>query len=44
MKNVKMPQLGMPLRLKLCGTVQTSSFDMIIYLLGKDEVLKRIRS
>jgi glutamyl-tRNA synthetase len=40
---LKMPQIGMPLRLKLCGTTQTPSFDMILYLLGKDEVLKRIR-
>lgn len=42
--NVKMPQLGMPLRLKLCGTTHTPSFDAIIYLLGKNEVQKRIGS
>lgn len=42
--NVKMPQLGMPLRLKLCGTTHTPSFDAVIHLLGKETVLKRIRS
>ena len=42
--NIKMPQLGMPLRLKLCGTTHTPSFDAIIYLLGKNEVQKRIGS
>lgn len=41
--NVKMPQLGMPLRLKLCGTTHTPSFDMVLLLLGKDEVLARLR-
>jgi glutamyl-tRNA synthetase len=39
---LKMPQLGMPLRLKLCGTTQTPSFDLILYVLGKEEVLRRI--
>ncbi len=41
-ENIKMPQLGMPLRLKLCGTTQTPSFDAVLYLLGKAEVLKRL--
>lgn len=40
--NIKMPALGMPLRLKLCGTTQTPSFDAILCLLGPDEVLSRI--
>lgn len=40
--NVKMPQLGMPLRLKLCGTTQTPSFDAVIYILGKNNVLDRL--
>lgn len=43
-QNIKMPQLGMPLRLKLCGTTQTPSFDAIIYILGKNNVLARLRS
>ena len=41
-ENVKMPQLGMPLRLKLCGTTQTPAFDSVIFVLGKDEVLQRL--
>jgi glutamyl-tRNA synthetase len=40
--NIKMPHLGMPLRLKLCGTTQTPSFDAVIYVLGKSEVLSRL--
>jgi glutamyl-tRNA synthetase len=39
---VKMPELGMPLRLKLCGTTKTPSFDAVIFLLGKDLTLKRL--
>lgn len=41
-QNLKMPALGMPLRLKLCGTTHTPSFDSIIHLLGKAEVLSRL--
>jgi len=40
--NLKMPQLGMPIRLKLCGTTQTPSFDAVIHILGKNNVLDRI--
>lgn len=43
-QNIKMPQLGMPLRLKLCGTTQTPSFDAIVYILGKNNVLARLRA
>jgi glutamyl-tRNA synthetase len=42
--NLKMPQLGMPLRLKLCGTTETPSFDAVVHVLGYDTVLNRIRS
>jgi glutamyl-tRNA synthetase len=41
-QNIKMPQLGMPLRLKLCGTTQTPSFDAVLYILGKNNVLSRL--
>lgn len=41
--NIKMPQLGMPLRLKLCGTIKAPAIDMIIYFLGKSEVLRRLK-
>lgn len=40
--NIKMPQLGMPLRLKLCGTTQAPAVDVIIYLLGKTEFFNRL--
>lgn len=40
--NIKMPALGMPLRLQLCGTTHTPPFDALVYLLGRDEVLTRI--
>jgi glutamyl-tRNA synthetase len=39
---IKMPQLGMPLRLKLFGTKETPAFDALIYLLGKNETLIRL--
>lgn len=42
--SVKMPGLGMPLRLKLCGTTHTPSFDAVIYLLGKNITLNRLRA
>lgn len=41
---IKMPQLGMPLRLKLCGTTHTPSFDAVVYLLGKAITLGRIKA
>ncbi len=41
---IKMPQLGMPLRLKLCGETHTPSFDMLVFILGCDEVIQRINS
>jgi len=40
---IKMPQLGMPLRLKLCGITHTPSFDQIMVILGKSEVLARLK-
>lgn len=39
---IKMPELGMPLRLKLCGTKETPSFDAVTYILGRDEVVARL--
>ncbi|MDN3575294.1 glutamate--tRNA ligase [Chitinimonas viridis] len=41
-EGVKMPLVGMPLRAALCGTTQTPSVDLVLALLGKDEVLKRL--
>ncbi len=41
---VKMPQLAMPLRVAVCGVVNTPSIDQVLYLIGKDAVIQRIRS
>ena len=53
---IKMPQLGMPIRIKLLGNnplpnvppfdIEPFSppFDALVYILERDEVLKRIRS
>lgn len=38
----KMPQVGMPLRAKVCGTLQTPSIDAVLALLGREEVLRRL--
>ncbi len=43
-EGVKMPLVGMPLRAALCGTTQTPSVDLVLHLLGKEEVLKRLQS
>ncbi len=43
-EGIKMGQLGMPLRLAVCGTAKTPSVDAVLALIGKEEVLKRIRS
>ena len=42
-ESIKMGKLGMPLRLAVCGTAKTPSVDMVLAMLGKDEVLKRMR-
>ena len=43
-EGIKMGKLGMPLRLAVCGTAKTPSVDAVLALIGKEEVLKRIRS
>ena len=42
-RNLKMPQLAMPLRVMLTGETQTPSIDATQELIGRDEVLRRIR-
>lgn len=42
-EGIKMGKLGMPLRLAVCGTAKTPSVDAVLALLGKDEVLRRMR-
>ncbi|SMF24635.1 glutamyl-tRNA synthetase [Pseudogulbenkiania subflava DSM 22618] len=41
-EGIKMGQLGMPLRVLVCGTTQTPSVDAVLALIGKDEVLRRM--
>ncbi|QMT30518.1 glutamate--tRNA ligase [Alysiella filiformis] len=43
-EGIKMGQLGMPLRLAVCGTAKTPSVDAVLALLGKEEVLRRLRA
>ncbi len=43
-EGVKMGQLGMPLRVLVCGTTQTPSVDAVLALIGKDEVLRRLHA
>ncbi|MDO5058701.1 MAG: glutamate--tRNA ligase [Neisseria sp.] len=42
-EGIKMGKLGMPLRLAVAGTAKTPSVDAVLALIGKDEVLRRIR-
>lgn len=42
-EGIKMGKLGMPLRLAVCGTAKTASVDAVLALIGKEEVLKRLR-
>ena len=41
-QGIKMGQLGMPLRVAVCGSTQTPSVDAVLALIGREEVLKRI--
>lgn len=42
--NIKMPQIAMPIRLKLCGSINAPSLDKMLALLGKEISLHRISS
>lgn len=42
-EDIKMGKLGMPLRFLVCGTGKTPSIDAVLALLGREEVLKRMR-
>ncbi|MBI2294446.1 MAG: glutamate--tRNA ligase [Betaproteobacteria bacterium] len=42
-QNVKMNKVGMPLRVALTGKEETPSIDAVVELLGRDEVLRRLR-
>ncbi len=40
--NLKMPQLGIPLRVAVTGQKQTPAIDAVLAILGKDVVLERL--
>ena len=42
-QNLRMPMIAMPLRVMVTGTAETPSIDATLELIGKDEVLRRIR-
>ena len=42
-QGIKMPQLAVPLRVAVTGRTQTPSIDAVLELLGRDEVLARLR-
>jgi glutamyl-tRNA synthetase len=42
--SLKFPKVAMPLRVMLTGIAQSPSIDQVMALLGKDEVLARIKS
>jgi glutamyl-tRNA synthetase len=42
-EGIKMGLLGMPLRVLVCGTAHTPSVDAVLALIGRDEVLRRMR-
>ena len=39
---LKMPKIGMPMRVLVTGQTQTPSIDATLYLIGRDEVLARM--
>lgn len=39
---VKMGQIGVPMRVAVCGEAQTPSIDQVLSLLGREEVLRRL--
>ena len=41
---LKMPQVAMPLRVMITGATQTPAVDAVIALIGRDEVIRRLRT
>ena len=41
---LKMGQLGMPVRVAVCGTTQTPSLDATLHLLGRETTIARLRA
>ncbi len=43
-QGLKMPQIAMPLRVLLSGGTHTPSIDAVLFLIGRDEVLRRLQA
>ncbi len=43
-QGLKMGQIGIPLRVAVCGTTQTPSLDATLHLLGRETVLARLKA
>ena len=43
-RELKMPKLGMPLRIALTGSTQSPSINELLAIVGKDESVKRIQN
>ncbi|MFQ6708196.1 hypothetical protein OMF50_19255, partial [Bordetella pertussis] len=43
-RGLKMPQLGIPLRVAVTGRAQTPAVDAVLELLGKETVLARLQA
>ncbi|NDU91329.1 MAG: glutamate--tRNA ligase, partial [Ferrovum sp.] len=41
---IKMGQVGIPVRVAVCGTAQTPSLDATLHLLGRDTVIARLQA
>ena len=39
---IKMPKLGVPLRVAVTGQKQTPAIDAVLHILGRETVLKRL--
>lgn len=42
--NIKMPQLAQPVRIALTGSTTSPSLDQTLYLMGREETLKRLQA
>ena len=42
--NLKMPQVAMPLRVMMTGATQTPAVDAVMAVIGRDQVLRRVRA
>jgi glutamyl-tRNA synthetase len=43
-RELKMPRLGMPIRVALTGSTQSPSINELLAIIGKEETIKRLES